>query len=482
MDKPRLQMRTAQTQSQKQTQRLMMSNKMQQALSVLQLPALEMAQMIAQEMEQNPILELIEETSQEQLPIEEEPAEKELSFDEKDLEVFERLDEDFRDLFSESGDFYKKRTQEDEKRKSFLDQSIRKEPSLFEYLMEQACQVLEPKLRPVAEVLIGSFDENGFLNTPLEEVAEFHGIALELLQKVLKEIQQLDPPGVGAVDLKESLLLQLRRKLKEDSLAYFIIEGHYDDLLNNRLPKISEKLAVSSNEVRLAIDEHIARLDLHPGAAHSRVIPQTITPDVTIRQEGDDLVVDINNDYIPSLRLNHQYMKMLKDNLVPEVDKEFIKEKVLSAKWLMKNLYSRGDTVERIARELAKTQRNFFLDPKGELLPSLMKTLAQDLELHESTIARAVANKYVDTPRGIFPLRFFFTNSYETSDGMEISQNTVQNLLKEIVDKEDKEKPLSDDMISKMMLVKGVTLARRTVAKLRNVLKLGNARQRKKHR
>jgi RNA polymerase sigma-54 factor len=482
MEKPILKMHVKQGVSQKQTQALMMSEKMQQALQLLQLPALEMSQVIDQELEKNPLLEEIEETEDSQEPVVEEiPAEKELSFDDKDLEVLKRLDDDFKDLFSESGDFYKKRNQEEEKAKTFLDQSIKQESSLFEHLMDQANHTFSKQTLPLAELLIGSLDEKGFLQTPLSEIASFHGIEEERLKEVLLQIQDFDPAGVGAIDLRDSLLLQLRRQLKKETLAYFIIDNHYDLLVQNKLPQIGKKLSCTATEIREAVDLHISRLDLQPGAAKSQVVVQNITPDLTITDDGGELKVEVNNDYMPSLRLNSKYLKMLEDPALTVEDKEFIKQKILSAKWLMRNLLQRNDTLEKIGLELIKHQKAYFLDSKGEIVPLQMKTLAEQLSLNESTIARAVANKYVDTPRGILPLRSLFSTSYETQQGEDISQVAVKNLLKEIVDSEDKSRPFSDEAICKIMKERGVCVARRTVAKLRSVLEIANTRQRKVH-
>lgn len=482
----------------KQLQRLIMSRQMQQAIHFLQIPVMELTPLVDLEIEHNPVLEYsqdqedgqeveddlhqLEEEEQEEAQDEENVPETELDFVDGDFEVMRRLDQDFRDHFSESGDMVVKRTKEDDEYQTFLEASVRAKETIFEHLMQQAHEVFDEKKQlPLAEALIGSLDESGFLTLPLQELALLQGCSVADLEKVLKEIQTFHPVGVGARSLKEALLIQLRTQKKENTLAYQIVEKHFDDLLHNRISAIKKELHCTAEQIGEAVDHDIAKLDLHPGTQVMNQAVPYIIPDVTVRQEDEELIVGINDDSMPRLRLNSRYLRMLDDKSLSQETKDFIKQKVVSAKWLLRNILQRNSTIEKIAQVLVQWQRTFFLNSDGKLTPLTMKTVADELQLHESTVARAVANKYMDSPRGILPLRAFFTNAMPTNEGKEVSSQTVRDLLKELIDKEEKKNPLSDETLSAMMKAKGFQCARRTVAKYRIALKIGTSHQRRKY-
>ncbi|MDF2549077.1 MAG: rpoN [Chlamydiales bacterium] len=464
---------------------------MQQAIQLLQLPTLELMQAIEVELNQNPVLEVSDEG--ERLSFEEDSSleleenielemreERELKFDEGDLSIFKRLDEDFREHFSANE--VEKRTKEEGETACYLESLVQKKPSLFEHLMEQAAECFERELMPVAEAIIGNLDERGFLELPLEEIALLEGFEIELAEEVLEEIQTFEPFGVGAKDLQESLLIQLRCLGKKKRLAYRIVERHFDDMLHNRIPLIQKGLMQPAALILEEMEKTIAKLDLKPGYQMSLEPTQYITADVAIRpQEDGELFVDIPSDSFPRLRLTPHYLRMLDDPELPMETKDYIKQKILSGKWLMKSVMQRNDTISRIGEVLLSRQRQFFDHPKGRLIPLTMKTVAEELDLHESTVARAISNKYIDSPRGLLPLRFFFTNAYTTDEGDDISSSTVKKLLLEMVQKEDKKKPLSDAALSDLFKEKGILCARRTIAKYRGELNLGSAAQRKKY-
>jgi RNA polymerase sigma-54 factor len=480
----------------KQLQRLIMSRQMQQAIHFLQMPIMELTPLIDKVLEQNPVLEyskegendsadeeleLLEEENQEEPADEDGVPEKELSFDERDFEIMRRLDEEFRDHFHESENVLSRRSAEQEKLQTFLESSITEEKTLFEHLTQQAKEVFEDKDQlAIAETLIGNFDQSGFINTPLQEIAVLEGYDIEAMEQVLKIIQTFDPIGVGARGLKESLLIQLQSLGKAETLAYQIIDKHFDDLLHNHIPAIKKKLHCTAEQIGEAVDHDIANLDLHPGMQLSRQVVSFIIPDVSLREEGEELIAAINDDSMPRLRLNARYLRMMNDETLSKETKDFIKKKIVSAKWLLRNIMQRNDTLEKIAHALAKWQREFFLNPNGKLVPLTMKALGDELGVHESTIARAVADKYIDSPRGVLPLRSFFTNKLSTNAGIDISSKTARDLLQDIIDGEDKRNPYSDEAISALIKAKGIQCARRTVAKYRVALKIGTAQQRRK--
>lgn len=494
---PTLELQQKNSQNLQQLQRLIMSRQMQQALHLLQMPIMEIAPVIEAEMEQNPILEYTDELdedkeTQEAAAREEEEEDTpesegsesehpELSFEENNLEVLKQLDDDFYDYLLENSGFVSRTTREDEKLQTFLESSIRAEATLFEHLMEQAHQTFsDEKTRAIAEEIIGNIDAQGFLKTPLHEISTTANTSEKEVEKILKDIQGFHPTGIGARDLRESLLLQLKFQGNEKTLAYKLVDKHFDDLLHNRITIMTKKLKCTSADITKALEETIARLDIHPGTSFSSSATSYIVPDAAIEEDENGLKVSVNQEAMPKIRLSRRYLTMLNDDTVSRETKEFIKQKISSAKWLMKNVLQRNSTLHNIAESLADLQKEFFLQPNGKLIPLTMHTVADRLQVHESTIARAVANKYLETPRGLFPLRFFFTNALAMDGGEEIASNNVRDLIKDAIHAEDKKSPLSDQAISNLMKEKGVHCARRTVAKYRMLLNLGTTQQRKK--
>lgn len=444
------------SQSVKQIQRMILSPQMQQALHLLQLPVLELNTIIEEELAQNPLLERSE---TEETPID---------HDEINREQGQNA--------QHNGD----------DRRSIIENTLRYEDSLYDHLMHQACEVFEKEEElELARWIIGNLDADGLLTAPLEELAALGNCPIEHLLPLLQTIQTFDPPGVGAQSRREALLLQLRFFGKNNSLAFRIVENHFDDVIHNRIPAIAKALSRSTNEIREAISQEISRLDLHPGTnrttGHYREVVQHITPDLSIHFRDNQFSIEVNDENLPFLQLNHAYLDMLNDASLTAETREYIQEKMASGKWLMRNLHERNQTLLRIAEELVRTQKAFLSLPQGELIPMTMKTLSEKLALHESTIARAVMNKYVSSPRGILPLRSFFTHAYTTEEGENISSQSVKEWVRQIISAEDRRSPLSDEAISSTIKERGIPCARRTVAKYRQELQIGNTAQRRIH-
>jgi RNA polymerase sigma-54 factor len=473
-----------QTQSMKQLQRLMMSPQMQQALHLMQMPIMELSTAIDLEMEQNPVLEVFEDKPTElETPEEEESnAEKELNFNEDQFEILKRLDDDFREHFAQSDSYTPYRTQEEEKLKSFLEQSLPQRETLYEHLFQLSRETFDSdEEMAMAEVLIGYLDHDGFITNPIGEIARLHDFSEPHLLQILKEIQTFEPHGVGASSLQESLLIQLRHLNQEQSVAYRIVAEHYEDLIHNRLPEIKKRLQCTMEEIKNAVHRTLAYLDFHPGKGYSSPMVPHIVPDVQIVEEDEKLRVEVNEDYIPTLRLNRRYLKMLDDPDVSKESKEFIKNKLLSAKWLLKNIDQRNETLFRVVSYLAEFQKSYFIEIEGKLHPLTMKQVADELGVHESTVARAVAQKYLDSPKGLISLRSLFTNAYLTDVGEEISSSTVKDALRTIIDEENKKHPFSDEKLSQLLERRGIHCARRTVAKYRTQMQIGNTAQRREY-
>lgn len=472
-----------QTQSLKQSQKLMMSPQMQQAIYLLQVPVLELSTIIDNELAQNPLFEYVEEDVDHSYESSDnDSADQEMDFDGDNFEVLREVDDEYLYYYEEEENYYAKKSGDQDKLRTFLESSITSEETLYEHLLMQARETFDDGIdREYADAIIGNIDERGFLTTTIEEISLLNDMDFNRLQCILATIKDFDPFGVGAIDERETLLIQLEKLGKKGTLAYFVIRDHFDDLLHNRIPNIKKKLGCASTEVQQAIDEDISRLNIHPGVFYSTKVTPYIFPDAMIIQDGDELKITVNDNVLPSLRINHDYTKMLDDDSVSRENKEYIRQKIASGKWLLKNIGQRNNTIMKIMECLIKYQKDFFINPEGKLTPLTMKSIAEQLDVHESTIARAVANKYVGTPKGLIAMRSFFTNAYETASGSTISSRTVKDALLEIINNEDKTKPLSDEAISALLQQRDINCARRTVAKYRREFNIGNTSQRRRY-
>lgn len=467
----------------KQMQRLIMSQQMQQALHFLELPIMELESLIQEEIDQNPLLEQENENPseiEETIENEKDTTEQELDFYEHDFKIMEQLDREIEEHFKQNETLVERLEPTDNTLKNYLDTLVQERKSLFTHLMEECREIFETEedLKK-AEHLIGNFDEHGFLKTPLKEIALLNGFNEENLRSILEKIQTLEPKGVGATSLQESLLIQLKIAGKSNSLAFKILENYYEDLLHRRTKLIAKKLETNEDAINQAIEE-ISKLDLNPGLNFKSQTLQYIVPDMTIQQDGDSFQVIVNEDPLPPLKLNPRYLKLLEDKTLQNETKEFIEKKIASMKWMLKNLTERNETLVKIGHEIVKKQANFLQDPKGELKPLTMQEVASSIGLHESTVTRAVSSKYVNTPKGLIPLRAFFSSSLNKEDGSIISQSAVKDEILAIIKNENKDRPFSDETISKMLKDKGIICARRTIAKYRQALNLGTKQQRKK--
>jgi len=468
-----------QSQVQKPIITIMMSPQMQQAIQLLQLPILELTQKIEQELAQNPVLEEIsrEEPVEEQLR--EEPpeqtsqdegkeGEKDLQFKEE-FDVLRKIDDEWREYFRQSGPYFRP-SEDEEERRAFLEASITQSETLSEHLSAQmVLAASDNDERELGDLIIGNIDEHGFLRISLDELALLAGKTPQEIERVLMIIQTFDPGGVGARDLKESLLIQFRNMGREGSLAYRILERHYEALGKKKYQEIARAERVKVTDIQDAVKD-IMRLSLRPGSGFGRAQAQYITPDITLRKDDGKFEITINDERIPHLRISNFYRRMLGDDEVSKEVRDYIKDKVHAGRWLIKNIHQRQETLYNISSEIVRVQENFFRIGGGALKPLTMHRIAEAVGLHESTVSRAISGKYIDTPHGIFPLKFFFTTGIETSGGEEVSAHRVKRALRELVAKEDTKKPLSDEALVKMLNDEGYKIARRTVAKYRKEL------------
>ncbi len=481
--------------SQRLSQSLVLAPQLQQSLALLQAPTLELKALVEQELQQNPVLEEAAATeteaqekearegeAQETVDPAEPPAD--LSFDpatekpsgpvddfQAEFERLVQLDQEWRDHFAQTNIPLRASAEEEEKRQFMFD-SLVAGTSLQEMLLEQVRESTLPQERwPIAEMLIGNIDEYGYLKATVEELTVSTGVSAETILEVLKVIQSFEPPGVGARDLRECLMLQLERAGQQDSLEYRIVRDHMEALGKRRIPEIARGTGTEVDEVQDAL-ENIGRLEPRPGRAYLPDNDQYILPEVFVQRSGDDFVVSTNNEHIPHLRISNTYKDLMSQGQnSPEV-RNYIREKIRAGKFLIKSLHQRQQTILNIAREIVRRQREFMEKGVAFLKPLTMVQIAEVVGVHETTVSRAVSGKYMQTPQGIFEMKYFFTAGIQTASGDGLSNTSVKDMIAEIFKNEDPTKPLSDQEVVRMLKDKGIVIARRTVAKYRTELNI----------
>ncbi len=478
-------------------QRMVLAPRMIQSMEILQLPILALQERIEQELNSNPVLE-IEGSSN---PDDANPVDRQSQDDigEKDLVVdtdnnkvrdFERLDslgDDYQDYMSR-GEFFRRRTGLDEadRKLEAIKNTAAPPQSLHEHLTGQ-WQLVEAEdgVKKAGSIIIDYIDEKGYLAVRLEQLynkdkADF---TLDDLKQALQLVQKLEPPGVGARNPAECLLIQMAQSSEDMSFEARLVAEHMDELLENHLPDIAKKMNCSVEEINQAI-ERMSKLDISPGLQIASVRNHPITADVIMQSLDDstDYSVQLADSDLPALRVSSYYTKMAKDVGVNEKTKKFLQNNIRSAQWVIDAIEQRKNTLLRVARSVVKFQREFFEKGQLYLKPLPMSKVADDIGVHLATVSRAVAGKYIQCYWGILPLRKFFSGGTEDTKGQEHSWEAIRAKLQQIIDAEDKTKPLSDDQIRKKLAQIGIeNLARRTIAKYRKLLNIPAARFRKKY-
>lgn len=483
-------------QTQKPAQILTLSPRLQQSLEVLQAPALELRNIIISELENNPVLEELplddiplESTPTETPATETDPEKATLDFD----DTFDRLlklDADWEDDLAEKA---RTSTLQHDDRRQHLFNSLTSETSLQEYLMQQAHQSdATPEEVEALRYLIGSLDDRGYLTVnpsdpslPLQIQDDRTGsmsptLPRAVFEKAANLLKAFDPPGIGAADLQECLLTQLQLKDKGDSLAAQIVAQHYDLFLHRRIPELQKKLAADPEDLKVAL-KTISALDPAPGRKFSEDHNHTILPDVTVQKDGSEWRILLNSASIPKLRLSSTYKSLLAQNSLSVHAKEYIRRKIRSGKHLINAIAQRQETLERITRELLNLQKGFFKKGPAYLKPLIMKQIAEPLGVHETTISRAVANKYLESPYGLFAFKYFFTGGYTDLRGRSISRTSVKEAIAQVIQKEDPLHPISDQEIASHLAKRQIKVARRTIAKYREELNISPAHLRRKY-
>jgi RNA polymerase sigma-54 factor len=483
--------------SQRLTQSLVLAPQLQQSLALLQAPTLELKALVEQELQQNPVLE---ETSTAETELQEKEGREaeqpaaaadpsdppaDLNFDpaaeknasepvddfQAEFERLVQLDQEWRDHFAQTNLPMRASAEEEEKRQFMFD-SLVAGTSLQEMLLEQVRESTLPEEQwPIAEMLIGNIDEYGYLKATVEELSASTGLPTDQIVGVLNVIQTFDPPGVGARDLRECLLLQFDRLGQQNTLEYRIVNELMDALGKRRIPEIARATGASVDEVQEAL-ARIARLEPRPGRAYLPDNDQYILPEVFVRKSGDDYVVTTNNEHIPHLRISNTYKDLMAQGQNSAEVRNYIREKIRAGKFLIKSLHQRQQTILNIAREIVHRQRDFMAKGVAYLKPLTMVQVAQVVGVHETTVSRAVSGKYMQTPQGIFEMKYFFTAGIQTASGDGMSNTSVKDMIADIFKAEDTGKPLSDQEVVRMLKEKGIVIARRTVAKYRTELNI----------
>jgi RNA polymerase sigma-54 factor len=474
---------------QRQTQSLVLAPQLRQSLKILQVAALDLRSVIQEELQNNPALE---ELPMEDLNIDRAAAEsagapgaddggdpapadaadarEEMDFS-KEFEILAKLDEDWRDYMAGAGGNQPRTTEDAERRQHFFD-SLVSETSLQEHLAGQADLAdLTPEAREAMNYLIGSIDDRGFLIQTPNDIALQSQLPLEAVQQAHALLKTFDPAGIGCQSLAECLLLQLAAKGRDTSLAAAIVRGHFELLARRRIPDLARKLGASMEDVQAAVGE-IGALDPAPGRRFAEDSNRVVVPDVTVAKDGDEWIVTLNNDYIPRLRISNTYRGLIAKGSLNKTEREYLRERIRSGKFLINSIEQRQQTIERITREILKVQRDFFEEGVSRLKPLTMTQIADAVGVHETTVSRAIANKYIKTPHGVFEFKYFFTPGYQSEDGASVSNTSVKEMINELISTEARAKPLSDQDLVVKLQEKGINIARRTVAKYREELGL----------
>jgi len=460
------------TQTQDQRLQMILAPQLRQSLEFLQVPILELRTLVQNELQENPTLE---EQPTDNLQVEVEPGSsepddtKEIDFKEE-FEVLARLDDEWREYFQQ--DQHRSYNRDDEAKRQFFLDSLSQPQSLQEHLLAQlALSGLTEEQKKIGEMIIGSVNDDGYLTVQLQELASTTGYDLHELESALAVVQEFDPIGVAARSLSECLLIQLRRLGKDSTAAARIVERHLDDLGAKRFAEIARALKIPVDEVHEA-SRLIATLEPKPGRGFEPEATSYVLPEVVVQKVGGDYVIIMNNDQIPHLRISKHYRTLMESAETTAEVKNYIRDKVRAGAFLIKSIHQRQQTIRRIATEIVRVQRDFFDHGISALRPLTMAEIATVLGIHETTVSRAIANKYMQTPRGMFEMKYFFTPGFKTADGKEISNKTIKDTLVHLVSNEDPGNPLSDQAMVQALKEQGITVARRTIAKYRDELKI----------
>ena len=463
-----------------QTQSLRMTPQLQQAIKLLQMSRMEFEMAIRKEMEENPILEEILDTQEENDP-KTEGDRQELQSGETDS-ADPRKQEEF-DWENYIDSTYKPNTDSGAAINDELlnyENMVSSEKTLSDHLIWQLGLFgFNKREEQVLAHLIDYIENDGYIKTPLQDIAKDVGISVEELEENLPLLHEFDPPGVGARDLKECLLVQAKQLEEDTNDLVEMINSHLSDLEKKNYPAISKALKRDIEDIK-EMAQIILKMEPKPGRAFSSSQTQYVTPDVYIYKVGDDYVISLNEDGMPRLRISHFYRNALKEASVSGGAQDYIKEKLKSAVFLIRSIHQRQRTIYKVTDSIIKYQRDFFDKGPRYIRPMILRDIATDVGVHESTVSRVTANKYVRTPRGIFELKYFFNSGISSTSGESLASESVKMKIKDLIQKEDPKNPVSDQKVVEALKKEGVQIARRTVSKYRDVMGILPSSKRKR--
>jgi RNA polymerase sigma-54 factor len=464
----------------KMSQKLVMTPMLQQAIKLLPLARMELAQLIRQKIIENPVLEeLLEEenendqenSQEEKEPNEDLTSDNEQSSDSQDQEI------DWDSYFQ--GNIDQGMSVESYTERPSIESTHKKEANLADHLMWQLDLSVDSDLdKFIGSCIIGNIQNDGYLCADLKEIAEISQTDEENVLRVLKIIQGFEPAGVAARSLKECLMIQTRTLSDKNPYVEILIENYLERLEDRFLPKVASELKIDLEEVLDAL-KTIRNLCPKPGLLFSSERVDYVVPDLVVVQTEKGYDVVLNDDGVPSLRISPYYHNLLKTTKEGQT-KEYLEDKYRSALWLIKSIDQRRQTIYKVGKSIVKLQKNFLDDGLSYLEPMVLKDVAKDIEMHESTVSRITTNKYIDTPQGVFELKFFFHSGIKSYMGSAMSSIRVKNMIKEIINEENQSSPLTDDQMVEALMRKNAKIARRTITKYRKELNIPPASKRKK--
>ena len=449
-----------------QVQKLVMTPELRQAIEMLQFTSIELNEYLERQMEENPLLELTN-----------------LREEHENIDDYtnQNDDIDWKEYLGRD-EYISYRPQTDKNIKEYnYENFISYSPDLKDNLLFQLNVLdLDEKDKKIGEIIIEYIDENGYLITTTEQISTDLGVNVDRIENVLSIIQTFDPVGVGARNLKECLLIQIRKDKDKNFKTELIIENYLEDIAHNRLAKISRELDMDLVEIQ-AICDYIRTLEPKPGRVFTRTGEQVkyITPDASIEYIDGKYIILLNDITGPRLNINNFYRNMMKQGKDDSAT-EYLTEKLNSAMWIIRSIEQRRMTIYKVVESILRFQMEFFEKGEKGLKPLTLKEVAEDIDMHESTVSRATNGKYVQTPRGLFELKFFFTSGLSTNTG-DISSTSIKSMIKDLIEVEDSKKPYSDQKISDILKSKGISISRRTVAKYRDELEIPSATMRKRY-
>ena len=470
-----------------QSHKLALSPQIRQYLKLLQIPRAEMEQTIQAELAENPLLEEIPKSPAEDGTLPDADEKREKSAEELRLgetyEAFDRIDESFGRGGWDEEDMSAAAPGEARKSKDYQESLLTKPETLADFLTWQISLMdLDPEEHRIAEEIIGDVNEDGYMAASDEEIAATLNVPPEKVSGMRERIQQLEPPGIAARDLREALLLQLKRKGPEAILAAVMVENYLPLLEKRDYKQLARLLQAEPSKIQEAV-AIITHLDPKPGRSYGAAAAAAVTPDATIAFSDDDeekLKIEIHDEATPSLRINAYYRRLLRSKTTDEKTKAYIREKLQSAVNFMKALQLRKSTLREITEEIAKVQVEFFKKGYAHMVPLRLKDIANTLHIHESTVSRALQGKFLITPQGTLPYKSFFSTRIQTTSGEAESQTSIVEQIRTLIGHEDSLHPLSDQELVAKLTERGIKIARRTVAKYRDILRILPSHLRKK--